>query len=345
MTPTQTDASPVDTHIPATVIPSKTRPADAIDYHREVVEVGPRRAMEWLGKLHEHQRHEKGGRIDMYAEDMAKGRWREDTEIPIIFDWHDRLIDGQLRLRAVVESGRTLKFVVVWGVDPDVMGVVDTGAARTVADALRITGRGTDLSGPELKVAAAIARRSWHWMAGRRMRSTFRQVGAVTHSAVGEILDREKDIMPAMLAGIDAARSNRPALVQAATYGFFYLLVMRLESEVATRYHSYFITPEDLPGGSPILAVRDRLYRAKAAQTGIHRGTNRAALLDQDEHLALLIKSWNLFAADRPAPKGTYLQVSRGLLRNENFPTPMTVQEAMTHAEALERRGEWRNRR
>ncbi len=328
-------------HIPA--IMAKDRPADAIPYSRDVIDVTPAKAAEWLKELHEWQRHEKPARVEMYAEDMIKGRWREDTEVPIIFDWYGNLIDGQNRLRGVVESGKTVKFVVVRGVDPDVMAVVDTGAARTVADAMRITGRGHDLSGAELNCAAAIARRSWHWQAGRRMRSTFKQVGAITHTAVGQILDSEKDIVPAMYAGIDAAKSNRPALVQAATYGFFYLMIMRIDSEVATRYHSFFVSPEDLPGGSPILAVRDRLYRSKLAQTGVSRGTNRAALLDQDEHLALLIRSWNLFAAGRPAPKdGTYLQVSKGALKNDNFPVPMTVEEAIKHAETLEKKGAWR---
>lgn len=339
-TVTDESDSPI-VHVPAII--AKKRPANAIEYRREVVDVTPSMALSWLGDLHENQRSEKPGRVDMYAEDMRRGRWREDTEIPIIFDWHHNLIDGQNRLRAVVEANKTVKFVVVWGVDPDVMAVVDTGAARTVVDAMRITGRGANLSGAELNVASAIARRAWHWEAHRYLKGSWKAVGPLTHSAVGQKLDEEKDIVPAALAGIDAAKSTRPAIVQGATYGFLYLLLMRIDSVEASRFHGYFISPEDLPGGSPILAVRERLFRAKLSAQGINRGTNRAAILDQDEQLALMIKAWNLFLADRPAPKdGKYLIVSKGQLTNNNFPMPMNREEAVKYAAKLEQKGVWR---
>ncbi|MFF3967872.1 hypothetical protein ACFYZI_40750 [Streptomyces griseorubiginosus] len=60
------------------------------------------------------------------------------THQPIAFDAHGRLIDGQHRLTAVVQSGITVQMWVITGADPDTFGVVDTGLARRPTQFLRI---------------------------------------------------------------------------------------------------------------------------------------------------------------------------------------------------------------
>lgn len=60
------------------------------------------------------------------------------THQPIAFDSLGRLIDGQHRLAAVVQSGVTVQMWVITGADPETFGVVDTGLARRPTQFLRV---------------------------------------------------------------------------------------------------------------------------------------------------------------------------------------------------------------
>jgi hypothetical protein len=64
--------------------------------------------------------------------DMIEGRWKPNGDT-ICFGWNGVLIDGQNRLRACAESGVTIEFDVVFGLDPDCMPTKDIGKVRTAA--------------------------------------------------------------------------------------------------------------------------------------------------------------------------------------------------------------------
>lgn len=307
-----------------------------LPYRKEWLAITPAMAAEFLKNLHPDQRHERGTKVEQYSQDMVKGHWREDTEDTILFDWYGYLIDGQNRLLAVKESKTTVHFWVAWGVDPEVMAVKDTGAARSPSDSLRIKGLGAGMSATELRIVAAIARREMHWESGRHSSGSMKSVATATHSDIAEVLMRQPDIYGAAKIGQDASKSTRPPLVNANIYGFFWLHANRVDSDAAYRWQSFWLTPEDLPGGSPIAAVRERFFRSSLASAGRSLGNNpRADVLNTDEQLALLIRAWNLFIAERPANRQR-MHIARGKLTNENFPAFLTVEEA----EALEARAE-----
>lgn len=313
--------------VPAKTAGKKKAPVDANapKHRREWTQVTPAFANQLLGSLHENQRSARDSRVEQYAQDMRAGDWREDSEDSIMIDWDGHLIDGQNRLMAVVESGRSIWFWVVYDCDPEIMSVKDTGAARTISDALRIKGLGADMSAAQLKVVAGIARRELYWSSGRYMKSASKGLAAATHSEIAKLILNQKDILFAAKLGMDQGRLQK-GLAQANLYGFFWLKVNRIAGEDATRFHSYWMSPEDLPGNSPIAALRDRLYRSalvKKTPTGTHRGN----VLNEDEKLALFFRAWNMFVSDRLALRGT-LQVSRGPLKNDNFPQPLTPKAA-----------------
>lgn len=314
-----------------------TKETGRLPYRREYLPVTPAMAKGMIEQLHPDQRHHRDARVEQYAQDMRQGNWRQDTEDTILIDWNGFLIDGQNRLRAVMESGKTLKFWVVWGVDPEIMAVKDTGAARTVADSLRISGRGEGMSQAELLVLGGIARRQLHWEAGRCSQGSMKTVGQATHSDIAEILDRQPDIYGAAKVGIDASRSTRPPLIGAATYGFFWLNANRVDGELAYKWQSFWLTPEELPGGSPIAVLRERFFRHKMAQNSrAGFSEQRAQILKPDEQLALLIRAWTLFIAGRTANQ-TRLQIARGKLNNDNFPQFITVEQAVKDADKYDR--------
>ena len=87
-----------------------------------------------------------------YAQDMRSGNCHTSGQ-SIQFDWDGRLIDGQHRCEAVIESGVTVRVLVVRGSDPRSRQVIDTGAKGTGGDALRFAGFTQDPT-----VHAAVAR-------------------------------------------------------------------------------------------------------------------------------------------------------------------------------------------
>lgn len=117
----------------------------------ELVNVTPALAEKWLGQNHGN-RNLRNRKVANYARDMRNGNW-QTTGDSIKFDWNGRMIDGQHRLEAVIESGVTIRVLVVKGLEPSVQGVLDVNIKRSAADALKFAGRGYNVT-----IMAAAAR-------------------------------------------------------------------------------------------------------------------------------------------------------------------------------------------
>lgn len=100
--------------------------------------VGPAVAEKLLAVADENRRL-RPRLVQAYAGDMTQGLWR-DTGEAIKISRTGRLLDGQHRLAAIVESGATVELMFVVGLDDEAQQMMDQGAARTVADALAMQG-------------------------------------------------------------------------------------------------------------------------------------------------------------------------------------------------------------
>src|SRR4051812_47344546 len=98
--------------------------------------VTPEMASQWL-RYNNHNRAMRKSVWERYAEDMRAGRWLL-THQGVAFDEEGNLVDGQHRLRAVVESGVTVELSVTYGVPMDRQIVVDDHAVRSHVDALKL---------------------------------------------------------------------------------------------------------------------------------------------------------------------------------------------------------------
>lgn len=119
----------------------------------EVVSVTPELAAEWLSANIGNNRKISKRTVSRYASEMASGRWLLTGEA-IQFDLNGRLINGQHRLSAVVESKATVQLLVIKGLGEEAVMVLDTGRVRSASDALEVAG----LS-PNSNQTAALARR------------------------------------------------------------------------------------------------------------------------------------------------------------------------------------------
>lgn len=77
--------------------------------------------------------------VEMYANDMATGKWDENVGAAISIDKNGTLRDGQHRLRAIIKSGKSIWMWVCRGVDT--YGMYDNNRRRTTSDQINY---GTD---------------------------------------------------------------------------------------------------------------------------------------------------------------------------------------------------------
>lgn len=111
-----------------------------------VVEITPEIA-EALLKENTNNRPLNRARVRLYVDAMKRGQWKlSGDSIKRATDkttGKKRLIDGQHRLQACIESGITFTTVVVDDLEEDVFSVIDRGKNRSVSDVMHIAGVGS----------------------------------------------------------------------------------------------------------------------------------------------------------------------------------------------------------
>lgn len=104
--------------------------------HIEEKAISPKLAMSLLAQ-NDANRPVRKTLAQFYARQMRNGRWRR-THQPIAVTSDGKLIDGQHRLLAIVQSGVTVTMPIATGVSRDSILVVDQGAQRSAHDAIHL---------------------------------------------------------------------------------------------------------------------------------------------------------------------------------------------------------------
>lgn len=239
----------------------------------EVVDITP----EVAGEMLTHNRSNRNVRektVRHYARDMRNDDWHLGDTIK--FDWNGRLIDGQHRLIAVAESGTTQRFFVVRNLPPEVQVVIDSGAKRTGADALRFEGH-TNYS----TLIAAASRIAMDWESGghRRIRSGHSNF-QVTSSELVRWVERHPRIEEA--AAFASQHSRSVGGTPSAT-GFIVYILLGVDAEATIEFYSA-ITDRRLDGkGDPKASLMD-------AFASLNR---RSIRLDPSIQINLTFRAWN----------------------------------------------------
>jgi hypothetical protein len=128
---------------PITPPPDSTPAAQLVTMKTTWVDVTPALAADWL-KNNICNRKLRKAVVANYARQMKRGEWLPIAQ-DISFDTRHRLINGQHRLTAVIESGVTIRVLVTTGVPERIansevkpMDLMDTGLPRSLADQLQI---------------------------------------------------------------------------------------------------------------------------------------------------------------------------------------------------------------
>jgi hypothetical protein len=195
----------------------------------------------------------------------------------------------------VRESGVTVSFLVVRGLDPEAMVVMDTGTPRTFADTLKIahTARTSQVG--------AVVRRVWTWKRGNYMgkggqvqptRTELMQAYRAEMSAFDTAAQRGKDVANQKLGNGTAA-------------GTAFYLFSEIDRDAAHSFVDAVLSGANLTSDHPALTLSRKLARRE---------------WDTSEQLAGWIRAWNAYRVD--ATLSVIVLVSRGELTNANFPQP-----------------------
>lgn len=124
-----------------------------------LIEVTPELAAELLELNTKGQRRMSDLAVEKYATDMLVDAWVFNGAAVLITD-ENELIDGQHRLKAIIDSGEPQILLLVRGVSKDAMETVDTNRRRSYADMLYMKGYKNHAT------VAGIASANWHWCHG-----------------------------------------------------------------------------------------------------------------------------------------------------------------------------------
>src|SRR6185503_5365241 len=98
--------------------------------------------------------------VSSYATDMEAGDWDFNGET-VKFSKEGFLLDGQHRLKAIIDSGTTQTLIVVYGLDMKSQATIDRNIVRKFSDTLRM-----EYKEPNHLALAALVRKVFMWNEG-----------------------------------------------------------------------------------------------------------------------------------------------------------------------------------
>lgn len=213
--------------------------------------------------------------VKKYKHEMEIGQWQPHASV-IYIDSGGNLIDGQHRLRAVIESGMGQWFIVSRGIAPSAFHIIDRGKRRSVADMLSVMGEKNCNVMAALLSGVARFRRDPEelGMAG----------GVLGQPTVAEMFKVLADDSDGVRWAV--AISNRYRMLhfipQSVVATMAYLCSKMSDKETAEEFLRSITEGDGLTKGSPEFLFRKRLFSQKPH-----------AKLAPRVMYALFVKTWN----------------------------------------------------
>lgn len=261
--------------------------------------VTPAIAEKWLAK-NTHNRDIDNRNVDSLVRDLQDGNWK-DNGATITFAEDGTLLDGQHRLTAVSKSGVSIIAIIVRGASAEAQHTMDTGAKRTLANALKLR----DEKSYTQLAAAIVSNIAWDRGEKSFKPGTNRKT---SNSEAIDYLDRNPWLRDQI---VEVTRfTGRFRGVSTGIVSVLYRVFSDIDPFDADAFFDKLACDEDHHRGEPIYAARKVLMEDYARTNG-HR--------DNKWKAAILIKAWNKF---RDGEEVLTLRYSAGGANPEKFPEP-----------------------
>lgn len=263
-----------------------------IQIDTEIREISPAEAQEMLD-ANTHNRKLRASRVDSLAFAMINGEWTFNGDAIRIGE-SGRLLDGQHRLAALIQSETTQQFLVISGLPDATQETMDTGAKRTVADMMKLRGE-TDVNRLAAATRLVLLYETLGTMRNPKIQATPQQVLAC--------LDRHPGIRAANAAVRPVQKNMRFATGPSASCYYLMSLVDPAETEV---FFTRLGQGTELAPRSPIHALRRRFTAPSNAHS-----------IPSHFQAALCIKAWNMW---RLGEETDHIRYKPGGTLAEKFP-------------------------
>jgi hypothetical protein len=237
--------------------------------------VTPDLALEWLTR-NENNRTISKKHVRLLADMMSRNEFNFVGD-PIRFDIDGRLMDGQHRLNAIIESETSQHMIVIFGLPPESQVYMDAGRKRSPGDQMTVA-----LGIRNGNQAAAIVRNYIQWR-DQCFLSNTRTVG------IPEIIawaDANEELLVDATARARRVTSARvPTSV--AVSGAVYLAAHKVSPHGAGVFWDRLADGADLVANNPILTLRNAIMRRAKRE----RWT-------RTEEWAYYARAWNTWRKD-----------------------------------------------
>jgi len=233
--------------------------------------ITPEVATEWLETRGDNRKVMQTV-VDTYATDMKEGRWVFNGA-PIQFDEHGKLLNGQHRLWAIIESGCSIEAVVQWGIPRAAQATIDTGAKWRGKDVLYMKG--------EKNVSLLQATLKW---VDKDEKGMILGMRPISNSQTLEVLERH----PNVRRSVDFISSVKGPLY-ASVAAFLHYKIAPEDPEKADTFFQRLADGLELTEQNPIYRLRERLGLSWKSM----------AKIGHTDAMALAIIAWNAYRAGR----------------------------------------------
>ncbi|SKF61473.1 Uncharacterised protein [Mycobacteroides abscessus subsp. abscessus] len=275
----------------------------------KTMRVTPAVASKWLDR-NGGNRNMRAARVERYAADMKAGRWQQNGDT-FKFDTTGRLIDGQHRCQAIIESGKAITALVVAGLPAEAAQTIDAGAHRSGADALFFAG---EERAHTKDIAAAL--NSWHaWINGgfTDCRSQPNSDLRLSNASMVVVWEQRPDVAA---AGVEArALYQRGLRVPVGALAVALIELRSIDFDVANEFFDRIVELRTSGKGDPIHTFITRLRDEANLGRRIHQSTA----------LFMLFRAWNAFATNQKLGKLQFGSSESGWAL---IPTPVPVSES-----------------
>ena len=251
----------------------------------EIQKITPEIAKAYLATNIGHQRNVTKSHVLHLKQAMEKDQWMM-TGHPIVFDFEGRLIDGQHRLLAVIESGKSVDFLVVRGVHSDAFKAMDRGKIRSNGNMFAI-------HGVENYVMVASAT-SGVLNYRRALKSNDGKGGSLnsyTRPTTAELIEEydanQAQYQDAVLVGNKIKRLMMPSV--GAIVAALALIDAKHSNVSVLSFWESFTEGANLSHGDPILTLKNRIMENAASK----------AKLSQNLLIMISIKAWNAYVQNK----------------------------------------------
>lgn len=235
-----------------------------------------------------------------YAQDMAAGRWKENTGETIKFSKTGRLLDGQQRMAAVIKSNTSIHFHLIYDLDENIFDVLDTGTVRNATDVFLIEGIKHDNIIPSIIT-------TYHILKAGILKQINSSGSAKNHrptnNQLKEIYYERENFWQSVASQTITWYNSFAKILPPSTIGGFYAFFYDINSEDAEQFMHQLCTGQDIKNNSIALLrtklMQDKMDMRKLQQTSKH---------------ALMVKTWNYFRKNEIAKQLKFNKV------DEQFP-------------------------